>query len=529
MEDMNAGYRAGRVMLPLCDRTVTTDISGDFSLPDYQPEIKRLLRIRASVLPAGKYCGINEIDVNGGINYFVLYTGNDDKLYCAPLSTEYSFSVPLDGGDFSSEDMLCLCNTEVDSATGRVTAPRRLNIKSRLKSNVKAYADTTPGGAYDSDSLTPGSIERLIGSLDSCRILSAIGEPLQLADDIIPDIRNGNMRVVCAEGEVFVSGTGAVQGGVTCRGELNLKLMLSPVYDEQEEQEQAVVSADTLPTVITRKIPFSQTIEIDGADVGYDSYAYGSCSELSVEIDEGHIHVEAGVILEVTAQKNETVSYVKDMYSTRHSCDCKYKDISTESAVRCINGNFTQSDSLPLSESGIDPAARIIDVSGDAVIEGATVDEERCVITGKSRYHLILCRDGEYSFAEIELPFRYETEGAPSGSVCHGTVTVMTCRARMDGERVGIDAELAPALRIFKKQNITMLTDAEFKDGGADEALTRRRGEYVVCFPSDEDTLWSIAKKYHSPMATLSVANSLSGTASPDSRESIEGIRYLIV
>ena len=99
----------------------------------------------------------------------------------------------------------------------------------------------------------------------------------------------------------------------------------------------------------------------------------------------------------------------------------------------------------------------------------------------------------------------------------------------MDGERIGVDAELAPALRIFTKQNITMLTDAEFKDGNTDGALTRRRGEYVVCFPSEDDTLWSIAKKYHSPMATLSVANSLQGTASPDSRESIDGIRYLIV
>ena len=33
--------------LPICDKVITQDISGDFSLPDYQPEIKRLLRITA--------------------------------------------------------------------------------------------------------------------------------------------------------------------------------------------------------------------------------------------------------------------------------------------------------------------------------------------------------------------------------------------------------------------------------------------------------------------------------------------------
>ena len=40
-----------RLQLPLCDKTVTSEVAGDFSLPDYQPEIKRLLRVSATVQP----------------------------------------------------------------------------------------------------------------------------------------------------------------------------------------------------------------------------------------------------------------------------------------------------------------------------------------------------------------------------------------------------------------------------------------------------------------------------------------------
>ena len=38
----------------LCDRRVVTELSSDFSLPDYQPEIKRLLSVRATASPADK-------------------------------------------------------------------------------------------------------------------------------------------------------------------------------------------------------------------------------------------------------------------------------------------------------------------------------------------------------------------------------------------------------------------------------------------------------------------------------------------
>lgn len=79
----------GNVQVSLCDRIITTDLGGDFSLPDYQPEIRRLLRIGASATPPARYAGGNGMDLAGTVDYFVLYMGNDDQVYCAPLSAEY--------------------------------------------------------------------------------------------------------------------------------------------------------------------------------------------------------------------------------------------------------------------------------------------------------------------------------------------------------------------------------------------------------------------------------------------------------
>ena len=55
----------GYLQIPLANKTVTTEVIGDFSLPDYQPEIKRLLKIGAAVHPPSRYAGSGEVDISG--------------------------------------------------------------------------------------------------------------------------------------------------------------------------------------------------------------------------------------------------------------------------------------------------------------------------------------------------------------------------------------------------------------------------------------------------------------------------------
>lgn len=529
---------ASEMQLPLCDRVEVTDLSGDFSLPDYQPEIKRLLRITASVLPPARYATADGVELSGNVDYFVLYTGNDNELYCAPLTTEYRLNVLPDddvrahmipGGE---PQIVCTCDTVTEAVNGRVTAPRRLNIKTRLRSHVKAYGPGTVNGGMDGN-LSPASLERLTEDIPSGRLFVGLSDLMTLQDDmILSPNEQGEMRVVCAEGQVMVTDALPSDNTVTCRGEVALKLTLCPVAVNSDLSE-AVPSA-AIPTVTVRKIPFTQAVELPGVTSACTACAHGRCADLSVEVEDGRLHMEVGVVLEAMAERNEQVSYAKDLFSTRRETVCRYTDRHVSRAIRCLNGNFTLSDSLPLTEVGIDPSARVVDVTAVALPTELTVDKNRYVLSGVCRCHLLLHRDGEYASAEMELPFRYEAEGRPGDlsldsedgmtPVFGGSITVPACRARMDGERIGIDAELAVCLRLSALGRLTALSDVTFGDD-----VTRRSGEYVICFPAPTDTLWSVAKRYHAPMAVLTAANNLSSASPADAAESLEGVGYLIV
>ena len=57
---------AGRPQAPIMARTATQELTDDFSLPDYKPEIRRLISVTASVSPAAHYLTTGHAIEQGG-------------------------------------------------------------------------------------------------------------------------------------------------------------------------------------------------------------------------------------------------------------------------------------------------------------------------------------------------------------------------------------------------------------------------------------------------------------------------------
>ncbi len=507
-------YRETRGMqIPLCNKTVLTEVAGDFSLPDYQPEIKRLLRIRPCVLPAAPYAGSGNAEFSGTLDYYVLYMGNDGGLYCAPLHTEYVISVPFEQGECEAD--LCMADVVPESVVGRVSAPRKLNIRCRLRSGVRIFGEL-PAAEQTEGMVDPFSVEKLQGEQTLAQIGYGVGDTVRLGEDILTDARGRNMRLVCAEGQVHVQETVAGAGVVNCRGEVELKLMMSA-----EEQGSL---PEPVPTYIVRKLPFSGSVEVAAARPGCECCVMGNCAELSVAVEETFMHAEVGVVLQAHVMNNRPVCYTKDIFSTKRTSECVHDEYALPVAIRALNGNFTQSDSVALSEVEIPAGGSIVDVCGSADAEQMTWDRGRCTLSGTAHYIVLMYADGEVSPHEISMPWKYELECAREPADWRAHVQVLSCRARVDGERIGIDAEIACAAELWDTATARVLRSVRFGD-----AADRSGGAFTVCYPSDRDSLWSVAKRYATSLSAVRNANDLDTDAPADDPVSIEGCKYLIV
>ncbi len=530
-QEVSASATGATFKLPICDRAVTHEISGDFSLPDYQPEIKRLLRIGVSPLPPSTFAGRDGVELSGGMYYFVLYTGNDDRLYCAPLTSEYTLSVPFASTEPSDtqanlehwmgDEPTCLCDLSADAVTGRVTAPRRLSIRCRLTARVKAYA-TCPAGVSPSSVGGESPVEALTHVLPCAHVLRGIGDVLTLQDCMLlsPAEADG-LRVVCAEGRVMPSEVVTGQGTVTCRGDVFLKLTLAHEGD----------IAPTAVSVVTRKLPFAQAVELEGVTPDCTACARGVCAHLSVEPAEDQLCTELGLVLEVVAQRNVPTPYTKDLYAVGRATGTEQAVYALEEGLGCRSGNFTLSHSLPVSEISLPSTAQVLDVTAVATPHELSEDKGKLRLSGSCHLHVLWQREGELGASELDAPFRYELDGRslegidrPHDICFCGGAQVISCRARMDGERLSLDAEISVMLSLTRHDRVTALSHAV-----AGQPLSRSRGEYVICFPAPDDTLWSVAKRYNAPLAPLAAANGLASLSTPDDAASLDGVGYLIV
>ena len=86
--DFSQEIGGARFCMQICNRVINTDISEDFTLPDYNPEIRRALYVKESMLPPAKFISGNKLDVNGVVDYTLVYISNEGKLCSAPLSAE---------------------------------------------------------------------------------------------------------------------------------------------------------------------------------------------------------------------------------------------------------------------------------------------------------------------------------------------------------------------------------------------------------------------------------------------------------
>lgn len=478
--------------LPICDKVVTAEVICDYSMPDYQPEVRRLLRVRADVGTPASYVGAGRAEFAGALRFHILYAGNDGKLYSATVSDNYEMAAPLDKDadvDYSDE-LIASCDVSAESVTGRVTAPRKLSLRCRLRGRIRAFGrhrlcERLMGAVPES------GIERLAGESQAAVLCPRTTESFTLSDEVPAEGREGELRVISAEAALSVSETLPSEEGVGCRGEAHLKILACRD------------GADDVPFVMTRRVPFAVNLSADGYDGEVCCRAVARCDELTAEVTEdGRVLCDLSCTVTVEGQKNLPVSYTADLYATDRESGATFTEYKFPRAARCIGGNFTQSVYEPLTSFGMDGDCEAVDLCGTAAVESVVYDRGHWVITGDSRLNLLVSDGEEYAAHDIVLPFRYEADGEEGvPMLVSADVTMVSGRARIESGRLGLECEMAVSARICTEGSLVALSEARF--GEAWQQPT----EMVVAFPTRGETLWELAKRYHVSTSALARLN----------------------
>ncbi len=473
----------------VCDKTAGSEVSLEYVLPDYEEEIKKLLKVKVRLLPPASYVGGGDASFSGTVCFDLLYSSPEGKLCATTVQENYELSAPIlkDADIDLSDGIFGCCDVWPESTVSRVLAPRKVSLKCRLRAMVRAYGKRTLSERMTGE-FSPEGIERLAG-MASCATF-AMGEGEFDVDGETEVPMKGEWSVIGCGGEVRMTEVQCGEGEVLCRGELFVSVL--------------VTGEDGKPHAVQTRIPFSERIEGDGFTGGMGCHVWGAPSDLSAEAADGKMSIRGSVRLSVTGQGNGEIPYTKDLYSSARVTQNQYQKIAFPHAAVSRHGNFTQSLYEAASDYGLPKDAEIIDLWAAASVSDCLCDRGKWALVGETCMTLLMTSEGEYKCVDIPVPFRYEFEGeCGTPESFFARVSMTGGRARVEGDRLAIECEMGVSVRVCTAMDITALCEAEFGERVEED------DECVVCFPSKGDSLWEIAKRYHVPMAALRARNGL--------------------
>jgi len=476
--DFSQEIGGARFCMPICSRVINTDVSEDFTLPDYYPEIRRVLYVKEAMLQPAKFISGNKLDVGGVIDYTLVYVSNEGKLCSAPLSAEYSFLLPLENiNDFEmGEGVSVMAHSVCDSSTVRVSSPRKLQIRSRISSNVSAWGKKNCGERIEGIN-EPATIQRLMKETTCADIFCESSDVVTLEDEYVLPFEN--CRVALADSSVLVDGCRIEGELVRISGEVILKML---VLCEQDDGSECVI----------RRLRFDAESDLVGVEASDSLCRVSGCvTDISMNVEEGKVNTEANLVLEICLGQNRSISYTADVYSTAQSSDTTFKTHLLPTVILNKNFNVSHSERIPLEELNFTDGAQIVDVCGSTSVQDVVCEDGKIIFKGSCKYNIICLLDGEYSYCEARVPFRCECEGEGRIDSFDACVEVLNCRARSDGDFLNVDAELELACTAIENVETPMLESASFGDD-----INEVSGVWTVCYTNGEDTLWDIAKRY---------------------------------
>ena len=485
----------------LCEKAVkktdSRDVSTEYTLPDYLPDITRLLRVSAEAEHPEKYCGTAGVEYDGKIIYNVMYATNEGEIRCAVFDSDYTGSVSApETDDFSTVNIA----VSTESVNCRLSSPRKLTIKCRLLANVSISntKSTEPAISGKTAPETEKDLQYRKQALEFCREISAEEKNTPVSEDI--ELDPGMPQIARI---VFLHLTPGAFDIRTGNGKINYSgACTAEILYEGENGEYVS---------LCRQVPLSGALEADGVtdesvvfcEIETTNIAYrpqtGELGETkTVELDfdySAYFRVFGNDICEITT----------DIYSL--SCETsgeketlRYLTLDTGKVF-----NFSFSESVETEEKDF---SRVICSNAMACVNSVEKSGTKTAVQGNISFSVILGgENGMFIGKTFNFPFKAETDaGKYAGLFSHiSSAYTGAVNARIVGEKIYFDTEITVCTALFGEKEAEALRSATVFTDHPIEAIPTR--QIVLYYPMRGEDLWSIAKKYNTTVEKLSAVN----------------------
>lgn len=481
----------------ICNTFAEQSIDSDINLPDYCPDIMRILKCTVcSDITNSKIVGDRAV-ADGNAKIRIIYSDEKNNIFCYdadyPFSKYAELPTPADNAVLS-------CSAKTDYVNCRAVSKRRLDIHGviSLRFDVSTAGEISVISSACGDGI---QLKRKSFDLSSMTVLTA--KSFQVAEVKETGSSNpGIGKIISAQASPILMDTKIIKGKMLIKGELCVKAIYC---SDEKSNETAELNCN---------IPFNEIIEAaefnDTCSAAAELTVMSLTAEPKVDNDGEYryMNINAEVCAKVTAHEASDITVIADAYSTLTQIDTKYNLIKMPKLAQNFTDTCLCRQSIDISSLDADKIFACITSEPEYK---CTFSDGKMSVKGKIPLCIIMIsKDGSPVSCEREAEFEYlrniDGNAETLSCNCKICITGYGCSISADGS-VDFKAELNICSAIFNNYEEKVLTALSASENGIKK---NKKSSLTIYFCSGKESLWDIARRYNTTVEDIMEENELS-------------------
>ncbi len=494
---MNKGtLTVGEVIFDGCQEQ---PVDLDFSLPDYCPDIQRILKCQVCPQITMKNISADRLDVDGSAIIRLLYVDSvQNKIRCFEHSMPFSCSFQLKS---VAEDAVATTRVKVEYVNCRAVSQRRLDIHGAFslcarvvgKSNQEIVTEVEGSDIQQKKKKTKASNLIALGQQQF-----SISEGLEIGQGK-PQIES----IIRTDVAALIHDYKTIANKLILKGEAIIRVLYLSDIDESNLE------------TMEYSVPISQILDIVGIDDNCICDVDLDVMNQEVQIrsdgaDENNLlNADIKISATVIAYEEQEIELVTDAYSTQYELNLSHKQTDVERLLEVVTDTYVDKNMVELSDKNI---SKIIDIWNEMSSVSAKREGGQILFTGKLNICMLALDQDEtpfYSERMIDFEYAHDWSNKEQDIVCKANFCLAAITYRIAGsDSVEVKTEINLTAAVYTKNSYKAITEIT-----ADEERPKARDKeaaLTIYYADKGESIWDIARKYCTSVEAIKIENDLS-------------------
>ncbi len=479
----------------------------DFTLPDYCPDIQKILKCSVKPHITSRNISGGQISIEGNAEIKIIYIDSSSP-QIRSCENSAMFSASLDMKN-NPENALAFTSAKTEYINCRAVSPRKIDLHGALSVCARVFEKNN---TEISSSVNGQDIEQKISKVPLSNLIGMGGQQFTVSETLEVGENKPSPEMIINSEVVFLSGEPKIMANkVVVKGDLIVKILYVSDIDTGTIEK------------VEYEIPISQIVDVSGISDECECITKIEILEHKIQIpndsenNQNLLSVDIKCGATVFAFCPKEINLVTDVYSRKYETQNTYMPLSTQQILKNFSETLSIQDSVELPNTEI---KEVINIAASVSNVKTSLSDEKISVKGVLKLDILgINYDDTPFYSERTIDFEKNLSETLIGENIQFETEITPTDIKLSsqgGNKINFSADLDTNIIAYITNTINMVTEVE-----ADESSTPQNSDspsVTVYFANQGESIWNIARKYRSSVNSIKEENNISSDVLQESQ-----------